>query len=121
MKASDVIIRFLDERGLKYTKENGNVLFKYQLVNYVMSNNSNDDLLQLVMWCYDVTPENHLKVLEAANEVNQTKALVKLTVVDDSVWVNWEDIVDDNYSTEKIEKMLDLMENSVKAFYGYME
>ena len=121
MKASDVMIRFLEDRELKYSLENGNVLFKYELVNYVMINNSNDDLLQLVMLFYDVTPENHLQALKAVNEINQTKALVKLTVVDDSIWVNCEDIVDDNYNPYKIEKMLDLMEGSVKAFYSCME
>lgn len=121
MKAKDVIIKFLEDRGLRYSIQDDNVLFKYQLVNYVMINNSNEDLLQLVMLFFDVTPENHLQALSAANEINQMKAIVKLTVVDDSIWVNIEDIVNVNYDVDKLEKYFDLMENAVKAFYDYMK
>ncbi len=121
MKAKDVIIKFLEDRGLRYSIQDDNVLFKYQLVNYVMINNSNEDLLQLVMLFFDVTPENHLQALSAVNEINQMKAIVKLTVVDDSIWVNIEDIVNDNYDVDKLEKYFDLMENAVKAFYDYMK
>ncbi len=121
MKAKDVIVKFLEDRGLRYSIQDDNVLFKYQLVNYVMINNSNEDLLQLVMLFFDVTPENHLQALSAANEINQMKAIVKLTVVDDSIWVNIEDIVNVNYDVDKLEKYFDLMENAVKAFYDYMK
>jgi hypothetical protein len=121
MKAKDVIVKFLEDRGLRYSIQDDNVLFKYQLVNYVMINNSNEDLLQLVMLFFDVTPENHLQALSAVNEINQMKAIVKLTVVDDSIWVNIEDIVNDNYDVDKLEKYFDLMENAVKAFYDYMK
>ena len=121
MKAKDVIVKFLEDRGLRYSIQDDNVLFKYQLVNYVMINNSNEDLLQLVMLFFDVTPENHLQALSAVNEINQMKAIVKLTVVDDSIWVNIEDIVNVNYDVDKLEKYFDLMENAVKAFYDYMK
>ena len=120
MTSKEIIIKFLNEGGFRYQEVDENICFKFQLVNYIFMHNACDELLQLVMIFYDVTDENRQKVLECANTVNQEKALAKLTVDEDSVWVNCEDFVDDNYPETKIPLMLGLMETARQRFYELM-
>jgi len=120
MSAKEIMIKFLNDGNYRYKEVKENICFKYQLVNYVLMHNAAEELLQLVLIFYDVTDENRREVLECANKINQEKAMVKLTVDEDSVWINCEDIVDENYSTDKIAIMLGLMENALQEFYEGM-
>ena len=121
MTAKEIMIKFLEDGGYRYEEIDENICFKYQMVNYIFMHNAGEELLQIVLVFYDVTDDNRQAVLECANKINQEKAMVKLTVDDDSVWINCEDFVDENYNTKKITVMLDLMENALQSFYDAMQ
>ena len=122
MKTTELVINFLRQQGFcpEVDEDNGNILFKYQMANFLFINNDEDEeFFQLLMpGIYDVTDDNRDMVLEAANKVNQSIKVVKACVVDDSVWLFFENLLDHTPEVEDIiPRALDILNGARQYFY----
>ncbi|MBQ9465482.1 MAG: YbjN domain-containing protein [Muribaculaceae bacterium] len=116
MTAKEYLIEYLSSEGYRYEENpnSGSIAFKFEGVRYVFINNSGSQLLQLVIFFYDVNEDNRMAVLEACNRVNSEKAMVKFTCDEDSIWANWEDIVpEEGYDLSRIEMALNMLRGAV--------
>ena len=97
MKTSELVLNFLREQGfLPQVDESNNIEFKFQMASFVFIENDDDpDFFQLLLPnIYDVTEDNRDIVLETVNKVNQSMKVAKACVVENSVWVFFETILD---------------------------
>lgn len=117
-----MVLNFLRQQGFcpEVDKENGNILFKYQMANLLFINNDEDkEYFQLIMpRIYDVTDDNRNLVLEVANKVNDNIKIVKTCVVDDSVWLFFENLLDHTPEVgDIIPRALDILKGAHRYFY----
>ena len=92
-----MVLNFLREQGfLPQVDESNNIEFKFQMASFVFIENDDDpDFFQLLLPnIYDVTEDNRDIVLETVNKVNQSMKVAKACVVENSVWVFFETILD---------------------------
>jgi len=125
MSAKDLVLDFLRKEGfLPEVDENGNVVFKYQMTTFVFFVDENDEgFFQLAMpHIYDVTEDNRELVLEAANRVNQSLKVMKACVVDNSVWLMFEILLDATPDVKDImPRALSILMGSRQAFYQELD
>ncbi len=122
MSATKLVLDFLRQQGFtpEVDEENGNLIFKYQMATFLFINNENDDeFFQLIMpGIYDVTEENRYAVLEAANGICQDIKVVKACVFDDSVWLYFENFLDQNPEVSSIlPRALNALQGARQEFY----
>lgn len=126
MKTSEFVFNYLKEEGLmpKYN-EYGNIAFKYQMRNFLFFNNDDDkQFFQLAMpSIFEVTDDNRMAVLEAMNEVNDTKKVVKLTIPKSNmVWASAEIMMDSTPELDDlIPRLLNILLGTQEDFYKIME
>ena len=99
MATTDNVMNFLRQQGFcpEIDEDNGNILFKYQMGNFIYVDNQDDDdeFFQLLMpGIYDVTDDNREVVYEAMNRVNHSIKVVKACNINDSVWLFFENLLD---------------------------
>lgn len=122
MKTTEMVINFLRQQGFcpEVDEDNGNILFKYQMANFIFINNDEDEeFFQLLMpGIYDVTDDNRDMVLEAANKVNQSIKVVKACVIGDNVWLFFENLLDHTPEVEDIiPRALAILNGARQHFY----
>lgn len=122
MKTTEMVINFLRQQGFcpEVDEDDGNVLFKYQMANFLFVNNDEDEeFFQLLMpGIYDVTDDNRDMVLEAANKVNHTIKVVKACIVNDSLWLFFENLLDHTPEVEDIiPRALAILQGARQHFY----
>lgn len=126
MKTSENVFNYLKEEGLvpKYN-EYGNIAFKYQMRSFLFFNNDDDEqFFQLAMpSIFEVTDDNRMAVMEAMNQVNDTKKVVKLTIPKSNmVWASAEIIMDSTPELDDlIPRLLNLLLGAQQDFYKIME
>lgn len=126
MKTSEFVFDYLKEQGLvpKYNDQ-GNIAFKYQMRSFLFFNNDNDEqFFQLTMpSIFEVTDDNRMAVMEAMNEVNDTKKVVKLTVPKSNrVWASAEIMMDSTPELDDlIPRLLNILLSAQQDFYKIME
>ncbi len=117
-----MVMNFLRQQGFcpEVDEDNGNILFKYQMANFLFINNDEDEeFFQLLMpGIYDVTDDNRDVVLEAANKVNHSIKVVKACVVNDSVWLFFENLLDHTPEVDDIiPRALAILQGARQHFY----
>lgn len=122
MKTTEMVMNFLRQQGFcpEVDEDNGNILFKYQMANFLFINNDEDEeFFQLLMpGIYDVTDDNRDVVLEAANKVNHSIKVVKACVINDSVWLFFENLLDHTPEVEDIiPRALAILQGARQHFY----
>lgn len=122
MKTTEMVLNFLRQQGFcpEVDEEDGNILFKYQMANFLFINNDEDEeFFQLLMpGIYDVTDDNRDVVLEAANKVNHNIKVVKACVVNDSVWLFFENLLDHSPEVDDIiPRALSILQGARQHFY----
>ena len=122
MKTTEMVMNFLRQQGFcpEVDEDNGNILFKYQMANFLFINNDEDEeFFQLLMpGIYDVTDDNRDVVLEAANKVNHSIKVVKACVVNDSVWLFFENLLDHTPEVDDIiPRALAILQGARQHFY----
>lgn len=122
MSATKLVLDFLRQQGFipEVDEDNGNIFFKYQMETFLFVNNENDDeFFQLIMPAiYDVTEENRYAVLEAANGISLEIKVVKACVLDNSVWLYFENILDQNPEISSIlPRALGTLQGARQEFY----
>ena len=97
MATTENVLNFLRQQGFcpEIDEDNGNILFKYQMSNFLYVNNEEDDeFFQLLMPAiYDVTDDNREVVFEAMNSVNHSIKVVKASIIDTAVWLFFENLL----------------------------
>lgn len=123
----DDIISYLQGEGLMPSKdEDGDIVFKYQMNNYIIFDTSDDEpYLQIAMpHIYDVTDDNLVEVLAACNNINRTMKVAKTIITGDcrSVWAVYEKILDSNpVYDDFLPRALNILVETQKNFYEVVE
>ncbi len=124
MKTSEMVLNFLRQQGfIPEVDEGGNIDFKYQMASFVFINNDEDEeFFQLMMPCiFDVTDDNRDMVMEAANKVNRQIKVVKACVINDSVWLLFESLLDHSPEvSDIIPRALNILQGARRQFYEEM-
>lgn len=119
----DDIISYLQGEGLMPSKdEDGDIVFKYQMNNYIIFDTSDDEpYLQIAMpHIYDVTDDNLVEVLAVCNNINRTMKVAKTIITGDcrSVWAVYETILDSNpVYDDFLPRALNILVETQKNFY----
>ena len=121
MTTTESVLEFLRKEGFcPEVDENGSIVFKYQMVTFLLINNEEDnDFFQLTIpYIYDVTDDNRDIMLEAANKTNTTMKVAKICVIDDSVWALFEILLDQSPAVEDImPRALNILMATRQTFY----
>ena len=85
------LIEFLQSEGYRHEERESSVAFKIEGINYIGFRNNDSAFLQIVLMC-NTEGVDRIKLLEACNELNSKKFVVKFVVTEssDSVWANYE-------------------------------
>lgn len=122
MKTTEMVLDFLQKQGFcpEVDADNGNIWFKYQMASFLFINNDDDEeFFQLLMpGIYDVTDDNRDMVLEAANKVNHSIKVVKACIINDGVWLFFENILDHTPEVaDIIPRALNILQAARQNFY----
>ena len=121
MKTSEMVFNFLRQQGFCPEMDGkDNIIFKFQMGNFLFINNDEDEeFFQLLMPAiYDVTDDNRDMVLEATNKVNHSIKVVKACVLNDSVWLFFENLLDHTPEVEDIiPRALAILQGARQRFY----
>lgn len=112
--------KFLDEENFRYEENEKMIIVKYQGVIYVAWKNE-AVYLQLTMSFFDVDSSNYDKCLRVANELNKERFVLKTTVLDDSVWCNFEFIPNEAYTSSDYIEIMHVMDNNADSFVERMQ
>ena len=121
-----MVMDFLKKQGFcpEVDEDNGNILFKYQMLTFIFFNNDEDEeFFQLACpGIFDVTEENRELVLEAANKVNDNTKVAKVIIVGEKVWVLFEVILDHSPEVGSIiERGLGILQHARQKFYDTLQ
>ncbi|MBO4786755.1 MAG: hypothetical protein IKZ61_00480 [Prevotella sp.] len=123
MAKLDEIINYLQGEGLMPRKdEDGDILFKYQMKNFIIFDTTDDEqYLQIALpGIYDVNEENLVEVLAACNSVSRSIKVAKAIVTGDnkSVWVVYESMLDTTpVYGDIIPRSLEILLAAQRSFY----
>lgn len=122
MKTTEMVLNFLKQQGFcpEVDPDNGNILFKFQMANFLFVNNNEDEeFFQLVMPnIFDVTEDNREMALEAANKLNFGIKVVKASIVNDGIWLFFENLLDKTPDVSDIlPRALQILQTARQQYY----
>jgi hypothetical protein len=121
MKTSEMVLNYLKEQGLcPQVDDDGEIIFKYQMLTFIYFENDEDEkFFRLALpGIYDVTEDNRISVLEAANEVNKRLKVAKVFIPNNDVWVSAETLMDDTPELDDfVPRILNILLGSRQTFY----
>lgn len=96
MNLKELMKEYLQEEGFKVKEEDYGIEFRYHGMNFLCADPEGDDtFLQISMPnIYRVDEENRLRALELCNMLTWNRKVVKLAIINDTVWINFEVLVD---------------------------
>lgn len=112
--------KFLDEENFRYEDDDNMIIVKYQGVTYVAWKNETV-YLQLTESFFDVDSSNYDKCLRVANELNKERFVLKITVLDDSIWCNFEFMPNESYTSSDYIQIMHVMDNNADRFIERMQ
>ena len=127
MKTTEMVLDFLRKEGFcpEVDPDNGNIVFKYQMMTFIFLNNDEEDeeFFQLCMPnIYDVTEDNREMVLEAMNIINRKLKVMKTTIINDGVWLFFENLLDQTPDVSTIiPRALLILQGGRQQFYQEVE
>lgn len=121
-RTSEMVMDFLRKQGFcpEVDSDNGNIVFRYQMATFVYVNNDEDEeFFQLLMpGIYDVSEDNRDVVLETANKINTSIKVIKTCVINDNVWLFFENLLDQSPEVDSIiPRALDILNGARMRFY----
>jgi hypothetical protein len=120
MKTSEMVLDYLKEQGLCPQLEDEVIIFKYQMCTFLFFVDDDDDkFFRLALpSIYDVTEDNRISLLEAANEVNKRLKVAKVFIPNDDVWVSAETLMDDTPELDDfVPRILNILLSARQKFY----
>lgn len=126
MKTTEKVLEFLKQQGFcpEIDSDDGNILFKYQMKNFLFVNNDEDELFfQLILpGIFDITEENRELVLDAINKVNVSVKVIKCCIINDEVWIFFENLLDSSPEvSDIIPRALNILQGAQLEFYKHIE
>jgi hypothetical protein len=126
MKTTEKVLEFLKQQGFcpEVDSDDGNILFKYQMKNFLFINNDEDELFfQLILpGIFDITEENRELVLDAINKVNVSVKVIKCCIINDEVWIFFENLLDSSPEvSDIIPRALNILQGAQLEFYKHIE
>jgi hypothetical protein len=124
MSTTDEIFQYLQGQGLQPNKTDFGIAFKYQMCNFLIFHDENDDLfLSLALpGIYDVNDDNMLDALMAANEVNNHNKVIKVVINDGNTWVMYESLLDSTpVYDDIIPRALGMLMGGRQTFYDALK
>ena len=117
-----MVLNFLKQQGFcpEVDPDNGNILFKFQMANFLFVNNDEDEeFFQLIMPnIFDVTEDNREMALEAANKLNFSIKVVKASIVNDGIWLFFEILLDKTPDVSDIlPRALQILQTARQQYY----
>lgn len=125
MATTENVFNWLEEQGFrpKYDDDQ-DIVFKYQMLTFIYFNNDEDEpFVRLALpGIYDVTDDNRMAVLEAANEISKNIKVVKAFVPIDDVWLSTEILMDSTPIIDDVfPRLLNILMKARREFYEQME
>lgn len=118
MKTSELFKRYLQSEGFPCTiDEDGDVKFKYEGKTFYLTDSGKDELFFRIIMpnIYDVEEDERVKVLEACNEVTRDIKVVKAFIVNDSLWLSIEILIDTTPEMgDIVPRLLDILMGSYR-------
>lgn len=125
MATTAMVLDFLKKQGFcPDQNEDGNIVFRFEMKTFLFINNDSDEeFFQLALpGIFDVTEENRELVLEACNKVNFNVKVAKACLWDDSVWVFFENILDQSPEVDTIiPRALGILKHAQQTFYEALQ
>lgn len=126
MKTTEKVLEFLKQQGFcpEVDSDDGNILFKYQMKNFLFINNDEDELFfQLILpGIFNITEENRELVLDAINKVNVSVKVIKCCIINDEVWIFFENLLDSSPEvSDIIPRALNILQGAQLEFYKHIE
>lgn len=126
MKTTEKVLEFLKQQGFcpEVDSDDGSILFKYQMKNFLFINNDEDELFfQLILpGIFDITEENSELVLDAINKVNVSVKVIKCCIINDEVWIFFENLLDSSPEvSDIIPRALNILQGAQLEFYKHIE
>lgn len=96
MSTLNMMMEHLKNEGFMPRQESFGIAFRYQMKNYIFVENDDDpSFFQLAMpGICDVDDENRTKVYLAMDAMNRSVKVAKATIINDSVWLFAELLID---------------------------
>ena len=92
--------------------------------NFLFINNDEDELFfQLILpGIFDITEENRELVLDAINKVNVSVKVIKCCIINDEVWIFFENLLDSSPEvSDIIPRALNILQGAQLEFYKHIE
>jgi len=124
MNLKALMKEYLHEEGFKASDEEYGLSFRYRGRNIIFKNEEGDaSFLQLLMPGICMIDEtNRSQALEVCNKLTWGRKVVKLSVLDDSVWISFEILVDTTPEFDEfVPRALHMLCQARDSFYAEME
>lgn len=112
---------FLKSQGLMPKIDEGNnIVFRYQMKTYVVLDPEEDEqFLRIAMpGIFEVDDNNRADVLQVANNINKMYKIAKCIVLDETVWITTEQLIDSTPNFEDIiPRLLNIIFGAHQDFY----
>lgn len=118
------IYDWLRAQGLCPKMDEGSISFKYQMKNYVFFFDADDqNFLQLCLpGIFDSNDENLFAVLKAMDAVNVGRKVIKAGIINDSVWLFFEVLLDESPVFDDIlPRGMQMLAGGQEVFYEKLE
>ena len=104
MKIIDELMEYLATEGLRPQKEDYGIFFRFQMLNFAVFWDEDDDhfLRISIPNIFDVDENNRIDALTVSNTINMERKVVKALVTDNSVWISAEQLLDQDFSEQKM-------------------
>lgn len=120
MSLTNQIKEYLAEEGLRPQEEEFGLFFRYQMLSFLVHTDDDDERFLKISLphIFDTDENNRVDALEAMNAVNRDWKIVKLLLLDDSVWVTAEQLLDSTPELgDVIPRTLTVLMQARDAFY----
>ena len=114
------IKNYLVSEGLQPKEEDFGFFFRYQMLSFLIHWDEDDELFLRISLpsIFSADENNRPDVLEAMNQVNLDRKVVKCVLANDSVWVAAEQLLDSSPNFEDIiPRTLGMLLQAREAFY----
>lgn len=116
------LIEFLQNEGYRHEERETSVAFKIEGVNYIGFRNNDSVFLQIVLIC-NTQGVDRVKLLEACNDLNSKKFVVKFTVTDDSesVWASYEFEPNDSTTNDDYMSIFGMLDRNTDELFKLLK
>ena len=113
------MLEYLQSEGFAPTRESYGIAFRYEMKNYLFIENDDDpSFFQLTMpGICDVDDENRARVHLAMDAMNGSVKVAKAAIIDDSVWLFAEILIDSSPELDDIvPRALGILQHGYNVF-----